>query len=168
MSPAMSSVGLIHTAISLVAVGAGALALVRDGCIDVAAGAGRTYVSMTVLTCLSGFFIFAHGNFGKPHALGVMTLLVLGLAGMARWTALFGRRAPSLETVALSLTMFFHLIPAITETSTRLPVGAPLVDSPEAPILAALTGVLFLIFLAGATWQVRRLRGERSAGGMRQ
>jgi hypothetical protein len=35
------------------------------------------YIWTTVLTCLTGFGIFQHGGFGKPHALGVITLLVL-------------------------------------------------------------------------------------------
>jgi Kef-type K+ transport system membrane component KefB len=63
------------------------------------------------------------------------------------------------------VTFFFHMIPALTGTSTRFPVGAPLVDSPEAPVLAAITGIMFLVFLAGATLQVRELRahGKRSS-----
>lgn len=162
MPPPLTPFGIFHTAISLVAVVAGVLALVRDGRIDVSNRVGQTYVSMTILTCLTGFFIFAHGGFGKPHALGIMTLAVLAFAAVARWTSLFGRAAQAVETVALSATFFFHMIPAITETSTRIPSGAPLVDSPESPVLAAITGVLFLVFLAGATMQVRKLRARKN------
>lgn len=164
MATALSSIGIIHTAIGVVAVGAGALALLRDGRIAPASGAGLTYISMTVLTCLSGLFIFAHGGFGKPHALAVLTLLVLLLAGVAHWSAVLGRRALAVETVALSLTFFLHLIPAVTETLTRLPVEAPLAHGPDAPVLAAIIGVLFLLFLAGAAWQLRQLQGGVSIG----
>ena len=67
------------------------------------------------------------------------------------------------ETIAYSLTFFFHLIPGITETSTRLPLGAPLVSSPEAPELQLASAILFLLFLAGATLQVLRLRAANGS-----
>ncbi|RJG08226.1 hypothetical protein [Massilia cavernae] len=163
MSPPLSPFGIFHTAISLVAVAAGVLAFVRDGRIDFSNRAGQTYVWMTILSCLTGFFIFAHGGFGKPHALGIITLATLAVAALARWSGLFGRAALSVETVALSLTFFFHMIPAVTETLTRLPSGAPLLDSPDSPVLVGITGVMFVIFLAGATMQVRKLRARRNA-----
>ena len=37
---------------------------------------GRIYVIAMVLTCATGFFIFHHGGFGKPHVLGIVTLAV--------------------------------------------------------------------------------------------
>jgi hypothetical protein len=155
---AMSTLGIVHTIISLVAVGAGVRALLRYKAIGPGTGAGALYIVMTILTCVTGFFIFAHGGFGKPHALGVITLLTLGVAGLAGFTKLFGRASAAVETVAYSLSFFFHLIPLITETSTRLPASAPLLDNPDAPELQAVSGVLFLLFLAGSVLQVRRLR----------
>jgi uncharacterized membrane protein len=158
----LSTLGIIHTAISLVAVGAGVAAFVRDRGLSSHKVLGKLYVLGTVLTCLTGFGIFAHGGFGKAHALGVITLLVLALA----WSAGQGRlgaKSLYIETVAYSLTFFFHMIPAITETATRLPAGRPLLDSPEAPQLQAATGILFLLFLLGAWLQVRRLRAAQRA-----
>lgn len=157
---ALSTLGIIHTAISLVALGAGIRALIRYKEISPASGAGMLYVVMTILTCLTGFFIFAHGGFGKPHALGVLTLLVIGVAMLARSTRLFGRAGPAVETVSYSLTFFFHFIPGVTETTTRLPVGAPLIAGHDAPELVVITGVLFIVFVIGATLQVRRLRAR--------
>ena len=67
------------------------------------------------------------------------------------------------ETVAYSLTFFFHMVPGITETSTRLPLGAPWVANAEAPILQTAAAAIFVVFLAGAAWQIRRLWMERRA-----
>ncbi|SEN49956.1 hypothetical protein SAMN05428959_102151 [Duganella sp. CF517] len=150
----LTSLGVIHTAISLVAVGAGVAGLVRDHRIDLGNGAGKTYLVMTVLTCLTGFGIFQHGGFGKPHALGVLTLLVL----LAAWLV---RRRVAVHTVLLSLTLFFHMIPAVTETLTRLPLGAPVLANAEAPELKAITGVMFVLFVIGAALQVRSLNQGR-------
>lgn len=153
----LSPLGAVHTAISLVAVAAGLLAFFRDKGINPGNTLGRVYIWTTVLTCLTGFGIFAHGGFGKPHALGVITLLVLVLAHKAARGALFGRAAAAVATVGYSLTFFFHMIPALTETGTRLPRAQPLFDSPENETLKMVIGVLFVVFLIGATLQVRRL-----------
>jgi cytochrome b subunit of formate dehydrogenase len=50
---------------------------------------GNIYVLATVITCLSGFGIFQHGGFGKPHVLGIITLVVLAVAWVAGNSALF-------------------------------------------------------------------------------
>lgn len=164
----LTSLGLIHTAISLVALGAGAAALVREKEITPRTRLGQLYLWTTVVTCLTGFGIFRHGSFGAPHALGVLTLLVLGGAVVAERTGLFGRAAVYVSTLSYSLTYFFHFIPGVTETFTRLPAARPLFSSPEDPALQPVIGVVFLLFLVGATLQVLRLRaGHRLAGAAR-
>lgn len=153
----LTNLGIVHTAISLIAVGAGAVALIRDQEITSRNRVGQLYIWTTVLTCLTGFPIMQHGGFGKPHALGIVTLIVLVVAALAG-KAKFGGASRYIEVVSYSATFFFHMIPAFTETATRLPAGAPLAASQEAPGLQAAIGAAFLVFLIGATLQVRRLR----------
>src|SRR5438128_10415211 len=128
----LTTLGTWHTAISLVAVAAGFFALVRDKEISWRNGVGKLYVVTTAITCLTAFGIFQHGGFGKPHALGIITLVVLGVAYVAGYTKLYGRLSPYIETVSYSATFLFQMIPGIPETSTRLPLGAPLVANAEA------------------------------------
>ena len=156
----LTTMGIIHTAISLVAVAAAVIAFFRDKEISPRNGLGKTYVWSTVLTCLTGFFIFQHGGFGKPHMLGIITLLVLALAWVAGSTRLFGRAGRYIETVSYSLTFFFHMIPGFTESFTRLPVAAPVFSGPDDPTLQKVIGGVFLLFLVGATAQVLRLRRQ--------
>jgi uncharacterized membrane protein len=162
----LTTLGLIHTAISLIALAAGAAALVRDKEISPRNRLGQVYLWATVITCLTGFGIFEHGGFGAPHALGVLTLLVLGVAALAERTGLFGRAAVYVATLSYSLSFFFHFIPGATETFTRLPAGAPLFSSPEDPALQKVVGAMFLVFLVGAALQVRRLRAARGPAGL--
>jgi uncharacterized membrane protein len=154
----LTTLGTFHTAISLIAVAAGLIALIRDKQISPRNMLGKVYVVTTIITCLTGFGIFQHGGFGKPHALGIITLVVLAVAAVAGYTNLFGRASRYVETVSYSATFLFHLIPGITETSTRLPLGAPLVANAEAPELQVASAVLLVAFLIGATLQVLRLR----------
>ncbi len=154
----LTQLGTFHTAISLVAVIAGVIAFFRYGAISLRNTTGKIYVVMTIITCITGFGIFQHGGFGKPHMLGIITLVVLAVAAVAAYTRLFGRLSAYVETISYSMTFFFHMIPAITETSTRLPLGAPLLTSPDAPQLQLATLVLLVLFLIGAVYQVVRLR----------
>ncbi len=151
--------GEFHTIISLIAVFAGIIALARDQKITWKNGIGKTYILATVATCITGFFIYHHGGFGKPHVLGIITLIVLALALAGEAASKpFGRLSPYIATVGYSLTFFFHWIPAVTETATRLPAGAPLATGPDDPHIQMAVGVCFLLFLVGATIQVLTLR----------
>lgn len=153
--------GMFHTVISLIAVVAGIVALVRDGKITPRDRVGQIYVIMTILTCLTGFFIFHHGGFGKPHILGIITLVMLGIATIAGYSNVFGSASRYVETISYSATFLFHWIPAITETSTRFPLGAPLAANADALGLQIATAVLIVLFLIGATVQALRIRAGR-------
>lgn len=155
----LTPLGIVHTAISLVAVVAGAIAVVRFGAIAPRHALGRTYVWATVLTCLTGFGIFQRGGFGPPHILGILTLAVLGLA-WAAGRGWFGAASRYVQTLAYSTTLFFHAIPGLTETFTRLPLGAPLFSGPEDPALQKAVAVCFVLLLIGGTLQVRQLRSQ--------
>ena len=155
----LTNLGIVHTAISLLAVGAGIVAFIRDKEINSRNGLGKLYIWTTILTCLTGFPIMQHGGFGKPHALGILTLIVLGVAALAGKGKL-GNASRYVEVVSYSATFFFHMIPTFVETTTRLPVGSPLVTNRDGPEVQAATGVLFLMFLIGASLQVWRLRNR--------
>ncbi|BDU16598.1 hypothetical protein [Lysobacter auxotrophicus] len=159
----LSQFGMFHTAIALVAVCFGIRALLRHGEIGTRTRSGALYVWLTAATAFTGLFIFRHGGFGVPHVLAVVTLVVLAIAAVAERSAgsLFARHVTVLGN---SLTLFFHLIPGLTETGTRIPIGNPAFTGPEDPVLKAIVGIGFLVYLAGATVQAMRIRrGFRTA-----
>lgn len=156
----ITSFGMFHTAIALIAVVAGLVALFNYGEIGTRTRSGSLYFWFTAATSATGLFIFHHGGFGPPHVLAILTLVVLAIAyaaerrsstGLARYVAVLG----------YSLTLFFHLIPGLTETGTRVPLDHPAFTGPEDPTLKALVGVGFLVYLAGAAIQVMRIRRSR-------
>ncbi|HBK46347.1 MAG TPA: hypothetical protein DDZ67_07910 [Xanthomonadaceae bacterium] len=159
--PNLTSFGLFHTLLSLAAVALGIVSFARQGAISPRTKAGVGYIGFTVASCVTGLFLFHHGGFGAPHALAVLTLLVLlvgFIAGQPRFAGGFGGYV---EMLSYSLTFFFHMIPGLTETFTRLPASSPLFTGPEDPRLKATLGVVFVVFLAGVFLQVRRLRAAR-------
>ena len=166
----ITAFGMLHTIISLIGLGAGFVALLARFQIGRDTRAGRVFVLFTALSAITGLFIYHHGGFGKPHVLSLLTLAVLALGmwmekrGAVRWQS--RRVASLLYTVGL----FFHFIPGLTETFTRLPVGSPLFDSPDDPQLAASVGVVALLFfgLGLLQWRhLRRLGGAKVLPGVR-
>jgi uncharacterized membrane protein len=154
----LTPLGTIHTAISLIAVVAGAVVLWRDQEITSRTRAGQVFLGGTLLSCLTGFGIFQHGGFGNPHILAIITLVVMAGAFAAERAGLFGALSRYLATVGYSLTFFFHFIPGTVETLVRLPAGAPYLANPDDPKAQPIIGLFFLLFLVGAALQVRRLR----------
>ena len=155
----LTPLGIFHTAISLIAIVSGAIALLRDGKISWENMLGKVYTITTIVTCVTGFGIFQHGGFGKPHILGLITLAVFELIYVAHKNKL-GKSSAYVETVGYSLTFLFNLIPGITETATRLPLDAPLASSPEDPNIKMAVGICFVLFLVLATVQVRKMRSN--------
>jgi uncharacterized membrane protein len=154
----LTPLGTLHTAISLIALAAGFVALARDKEISTRTSAGIVFVAGTIISCLTGFGIFQHGGFGNPHILGIVTLIVLGIALLAERAGWFGRASRYVATVGYSLSFFFHFIPGTVETLTRLPFSAPYLANAEDPKAQPIIAVFFLLFLIGATLQVLRLR----------
>lgn len=153
----ISPFGMFHTAIALVAVFFGLRTLVRYGEIGTRTRSGSLYVWLTAATAFTGLFIFRHGGFGVPHVLALMTLAVLAIAGAAERFGGTGL-ARYVTVLGNSLTLFFHLIPGLTETGTRIPIGNPAFTGPEDPVLKAIVGIGFIAYVAGATVQALRIR----------
>jgi uncharacterized membrane protein len=145
----LTTLGLIHTLISLVPVATGAIALIRDGAITMRNTLGKVYAVTTVLTCLTALGIYQHGGFGGPHVLAIVTIVVL----LAAWLA---------ESRALFATFLFSMIPALNETTVRVPRGHPIFARPDDPTLQKLTLLLLLLFLAGVAAQIVKLRRSRA------
>src|SRR5688572_12025933 len=159
----LTPLGTVHTAISLIALAAGFVALARHKEISTRTRGGVLFAGGTVLSCLTGFGIFQHGGFGNPHILAIVTLVVLGVALAAEHARLFGAASRYVETVSYTLAFFFHFIPGTVETLVRLPAGAPYLANPDDPKAQPIIGFFFLLFLVGATLQVLRLRASRAS-----
>lgn len=158
----LTTLGVLHTAIGLVALGCGVGVLVRDREITARTALGRTYLVTTLLTALTGLGIFQHGGFGPPHVLALLTLAALGGGFAASVVGLPGGWPRYLQAVCYSATILFHLIPGVTETLTRLPAGQPVFANAEAAGLRPILGGLLLAFAVGLTLQLRWLRSQRA------
>jgi uncharacterized membrane protein len=147
----LTNLGVVHTAISLVAVATGFAALFTCREITTRNRLGQVYLAATVLTAATGLGIFQHGGFGIPHVLSIMTLAAVA-GGL--W---FGS-SRRLQAAFFTTTLFFHMIPGFAESLTRLPPGDPVFATQQAPGLAMIHGALLVVYVIGLTIQLRWLK----------
>jgi uncharacterized membrane protein len=153
--------GMVHTAISLLALAFGLSFLLRRRDIRWRDATGKVFVLGTAASALTGLFIFRHGGFNEAHALSLLTLATLVVGIVTERGAVAGSGRDALSTLAFSLAVFFHFIPGFNETLVRLPVDAPTITGPDDPKLMVLVGITFGVFLVIAGLQLRRLRRRR-------
>jgi len=154
----LTALGIVHTAVSLVAVVAGAWAIVRDREIVPANRLGKLYLVTTAITAATALGIYQHGGFGTPHKLAILTLAAIAIGTLAATTALFGGASRYVQAIGYTSTFLFHMIPASVEILTRLPPDAPMVTAANASVLNSLFSVFFVLFLIGLGFQLRWLQ----------
>ena len=159
---ALTPLGVFHTAISLLAIAAGAWALARDKVI-VRNWPGKIYLAATALTAATGLMMFRHDVWRIGHSFSVLTLAVLAIGTLAAATPLFGRASPYVQAAFYSSTMLIHMITGLAETLTRLPPGAPLVTGANAFIFKDIIIALVLLTLAGFALQFRLIHKRNRA-----
>lgn len=157
----LSILGIIHTAISVLALIAAFAALSQAGKIDPKSGTGKIYIALTVITCITGFPIMKTGHPTGGHYLGVIILILLPLAIYAK--RLFGKAGVYMQAILMSTTLFLSMIPAVIETLTRLPISHPLASGPNDPVLQKALLAVVLLYLVGVCYQAIKLRSQGKA-----
>lgn len=158
----ISPIGWLHTLGSLPAIPLALWMLARHGRIVPASAAGRAYFGFMLLGALTVFPI-AHQPVSSFIAAATLLVLLGGYA-LSQWP-IAGRGSDYLTTAALSISVFFLLVPSVSESLRRLPVGHPLVTDLKDPLLVGAQGALFLMLLVGVPLQLRALRRSRRRTG---
>lgn len=160
--PEIIPLGWFHTAMGIIALISGVVALVRYKEIKPQTRSGQIYLVTTLITAGTALAIFQHGAFGPAHGLAVMTLAALAVGTVASTTKFFGKLSRYVRAVSYSATLLFHSIPAVTDSLMRLPVGDPLLTSIEDPVLKLCYAALLFVFLVGVSLQLRWIHKQRA------
>lgn len=154
----ISPIGWLHTLGSLPAIPLAAYMFVRHGRIVPRSTPGVLYLIFMLIGALTVFLVAKQpvSNF-----IGVITLALLlggyGI-GLLGWKV---RAVVYLETILLSLTAFFLMVPTVSETLRRVPDGHPFVTDLKSPLLIGAQGLIFLVLVVGVATQVYFLRKGR-------
>jgi hypothetical protein len=147
----ISPIGWLHTLGSLPAIPLAAYIVPRST-------PGVLYLIFMLIGALTVFLVAKQpvSNF-----IGVITLALLlggyGI-GLLGWKV---RAVVYIETILLSLTAFFLMVPTVSETLRRVPDGHPFVTDLKSPLLIGAQGLIFLVLVVGVATQVYFLRKGR-------
>jgi hypothetical protein len=160
----MSTFGLFHTAISILAIPVGLFAFARDGKIDQRNWLGKFYFASMLIGTFTGFgFILTKGFNPAAQVLSAVTLVLLLTGIFARGAAWLGRAATYVETFSTSASYLLLMVFTTTETLTRLPVGRPFAAGPDSPELLPVRLGLLFAFVVGVGYQFSELRSARAS-----
>lgn len=151
----ISALGWVHTLGSLPAIPLAAYMFIRHGRIVPRSTAGRFYL---VSMLIGAFSVFLVAKQPVSNIIGVITLALLAAGYGVGRMAWLGRARVYLETIFLSLTAFFLMVPTVSETLRRVPDGHPFVTDLHSPVLIGAQGGIALVLVVGVAAQMFYLR----------
>jgi len=154
----LSVLGIVHTAISILAILAALYALFQSGKINPITGPGKSYILLTILTCVTGLPIMRFGHPTAGHYLAIIILLLLPIGIYARRMRFLGKLGEYIQVVVMSTTLFLSCIPLIVESLTRLPISHPIAYGPDDPLLKNTLTSLLILYAIGVIYQIIKLK----------
>jgi hypothetical protein len=154
----LSHLGIFHTVIGVVAIIAAFVSYIQSAKIDLGRLAGKIYFYCTLVASLTALGLSSVKGVNPGHILALLIVLLVSAAYFLYSKKPGSRRSRLLENFFLSLSFFLSLLPTVNETFTRVPVGHPLANGPQDPLIAKTLFVLFLLFIAGSVLQFRKQR----------
>ncbi len=156
----MTAFTLFHTLVSVLPIGFGLYALVRNGKIDPKTRSGKWYLGTMLAGSLSSFGFIPVLGFtpGQVLTLITITLIAVGMLTLrGRW------RTPGYtQTIALTTSFLMLMVFATTETLKRVPISHQLAVGPNDPSLIPVRIALLGIYLLFLGYQMLKIRSEQS------
>ena len=104
----LSILGIIHTAISVLAIFAALYGLYLYGRIDPKTIPGKSYIWLTVLTCLTGLPIMRFGHPTAGHYLSIILFILLPIGIYASRIRFLGKLGEYIQVIVMSATAAIH------------------------------------------------------------
>jgi len=162
--PEITLFGWMHTVVGVLALLSGFYTLAKFKVIRLEQVTGKAYLFLTLIAAASALGIYKHGGFGVAHGLAVLTILAVLVGAIAEKTRFFGTLSRYVQAASYSVTLLFHMIPAITDGLMRLPADAPFVSELEDPLLQGFYLAFLVAYIVGFGLQVAWIRRNPEPG----
>ena len=154
----LSILGIFHTVIGVVAIIAAVISLIKNAKIDLGKATGKIYFYCTLIASLTALGLSSVKGLNPGHILALLIVLFIVVAFLLYLKRPGNNRSRFVENFFFSFSFFLSLLPTVNETFTRVPVGHPLANGPQDPLIAKTLLLLFLLFIAGSVLQFRKQR----------
>jgi hypothetical protein len=146
---------LVHVIISLVGIATGLIVMAGMWSSNKMPGMAALFLVTTILTSITGF-MFPFKAFGPPHAVGIISLIVLVFTLLGLYTfRLAGRwRATYVWTAVLAL--YLNVFVLVVQMFQKIPALNQLAPQGNEPPFAITQGIVLVLF-ALAGWRALKL-----------
>lgn len=154
----LSSLGIFHTIIGIVAIIAAIIEFIQRGKIDLSQITGKIYFYGTLISSLTALGLSSVVGLNPGHILAILIVILITVAYFLNIKKQGNNRSRFIENFLFSFSFFLSMIPTVNETLTRVPVGHPLAKGPTDPLIAQTLLVILILFIAGSVYQFRMQR----------
>jgi len=158
----LSTLGIFHTIIGIIAIIAAIISYVWFGKINLQHVTGKIYFYFTVITSLSSLGLLKHG-FNPGHIFALFIVALITVAYFLHTKRQGNNRSRYFENFLLSFSFLLSWVPTINETFNRIPIGHPLANGPKDPLIAKTLLLFLILFTIGSVWQFRKQKKVNNA-----
>jgi len=151
---------ILHVAISLVAIAAGFVVvkgLLTANRLD---GWTRLFLITTILTSVTGFG-FPVDHFMPSHALGILSLLALGVAVYARYPCQMAGGWRATYVISAIISLYFNVFVLVVQSFLKIPPLHALAPEGTEPPFAIAQGIVLVVFIVLGVLATKRFRVAR-------
>lgn len=154
-----STFTLVHVALSLVAIAAGAVVVL--GMLGAKRFEGWTalFLAATVLTSVTGFF-FPSASFGPAHVVGILSLVVLAVAILALYVYHLSGAWRWIYVIGVVVALYLNVFVGVAQAFQKLPFLQPLAPTQSEPPFLVTQLVVMGIFIVLGILAVIRFHPE--------
>jgi hypothetical protein len=150
---------LIHVAISLVGIVSGLIVLFGMFGGKRLNGPTLLFLIATVLTSVTGFgFPFEH--LSPPHIVGIISLVVLLLAILARYKFHLAGTWRAIYVITAVMALYFNFFVLVVQSFLKVPALHALAPTQKEPPFAIVQGVVLVLFLVLGVLAVKKFHPD--------
>jgi hypothetical protein len=158
----LSTFTAVHVLISLIGIASGFLILYGLLVGKRFDGATAIFLLTTVLTSATGF-LFPFEHLLPSHVVGIISLLVLAVAIIARYPMHMVRAWRSTYVVSAVLAFYLNFFVLVAQTFMKVPAVHALAPTQKEPPFLIVQLIVMVIFIVLGVFAVRKFRVEASA-----
>jgi hypothetical protein len=159
----LSTFTSVHVLISLIGIGSGLLVLygmLRGKRYD---GATAIFLVTTVLTSVTGF-LFPFEHLLPSHIIGVISLVALAIAIVARYSLRMVRAWRSIYVVTAVLALYLNVFVLVAQIFMKVPAAHALAPTGKEPPFLVAQLIVMALFIVLGIFAVKNFRLEKGAG----
>lgn len=151
---------LFHVILSLIGIAAGVVVVIGMLAARRLDGWTALFLATTVLTSVTGF-MFHSAHFGPPHVIGLLSLLLLVLAILARYSYHMAGSWRWVYVITAILSLYFNAFVGVVQAFQKLPLLQPLAPTGTEPPFVIAQGLVLLAFIVLTVLALKRFYPAR-------